>query len=263
MSLPAFSHQPETTREEPRLRIVPEYQPAPRRRRPNVVPLLLILALIVGGVSVFAWQHGQVSSKARALTTANRQLSVLAGTMAGLQQQAASLQGRVAAAAATEARLNAQIDTLLARGKASTAQISSLRGQLTTAQGQLTTAQDQLAWTQQQLLTMAGPALADGRYVGEMRAASAHSTPARVAMWVTSTFAGTAIANPGWRLLAVSTDLKLRLLGWMGTTRVLSFGTFARMFNSGYAQNAPLRTIPYWITVHAGTVTAAGEYRAP
>ena len=253
----------------------------------------VLLATVAG---VYLWQHGQVRDRQSDLNQSRQQLTTtqqeftrtqqqltstlgrltatqhragaLRAEASGLHQQVLRLLDNLAAVSAARNGLAAQLSNvragnseLVARLQAVSARRDRLASRLEATRRQLTEVQARLQAAESRLLTLTGPALADGHYVGKLFAV-ANTAPQRLPIRVFATIKGDSTAQPGWRVLEVAPDTKVRLTTLRGVgPRTMTFAWFAHVFNSGVPQNASVHGTQYSVTLESGLLTAIGEHR--
>jgi hypothetical protein len=238
--------------------VVPVERTAPRpsivrnRRRPIALPAALILvAALIGGASVFAWDR------------------------------TGSRDGSDALASAIDARNEA-----LATAETLSDRVDGLQDGLARAQAQATNLEEHLAATQAELLAMAGPALDDGRYFGALIAIGANQRPPRLVIdlqqWFTEQAATDAAIedgviepgeiipnafyirneNPRWRIVEVHPTTQVALTvypyGQVDDPQIVSFQRFSELAPGWSGPGEP-----YWITVEDRRVVAIEQQYIP
>jgi hypothetical protein len=283
---------------EPPLRLVEPEQPRTPTRRFGLVAwvaTVAAVAMLVSGLGIYLWQHGQVTDlradntalqaqlrttegqlttvqqkltdvNAR-LTFSRRQVADLRAESSALREQALGLEQRLATVTARRDALADLLSTVKADKQALarelvdvTAERDSLAAQLADTKAQLASTEADLQAANERLLVLAGPALADGRYTGWVFAA-ANSDPPRLAFRVASTVESTEVAHAGWRVLEVAPGTTAQFITWRNLgPRTVDYQWFAHVINSSDPLDASMRgDTQYWIDVNDGHVTALGE----
>jgi outer membrane murein-binding lipoprotein Lpp len=195
-------------------------------------------------------------------------------------------QGQDESAATSQAI--AERDDALADVATLSAQVDELEAELAAAIGDVEVAQQELADAQARLDAMLGPALPDGRHIGYLVAVGAAQEPPRlvidVVQWFTDEAANQAAAedgalapdqtqvengyyirneNPQWRILeidpAATVALTVYPYGDPSAPRDVSLARFGEIFG----EDAPLASLPYWITMRDGIVTGIEQQFIP
>jgi hypothetical protein len=235
--------------------ISPEAPSVRDRRRPIVVAVAMILvAALIGGVSVFAWDRTGSRDQAEALATAIEARDEALATAATLSDRVEGLQGRSVQVRARARKL-----------------------------------EEDVAATRAELLAMLGPALDYGRYFGALIAVGATQEPPRllidIEQWFTDQEAIDAAIedgviepgeiipngyyirneNPRWRTVEIdpTTGVTLKTYPFADPSRptTITLREFDELFSS--YEGRLLRMSPYWITVEDGTVVAIEEQFIP
>jgi outer membrane murein-binding lipoprotein Lpp len=199
-----------------------------------------------------------------------------------LWQDAGSDEGEAAAQAVAER------DDALAEVETLTARVNELEGELAAATGDVEAAQEELSDAQARLDAMLGPALADGEHIGYLVAVGPAQQPPRlvidVVQWFTDEAANQAAAedgalapgqtqvengyyirneNPQWRIIeidpAASVTLTVYPYGDPSAPRDVNLTRFGEIL----AEDAPMASVPYWITMRDGIVTAIEQQFIP
>jgi hypothetical protein len=222
----------------------------PRRSIALVATLMLVAGLLGGGL-VFAWERiggGQERSPANAIAERDAAL------------------GEVAT-------LSDRVDGLGARLTAASARTTDLEGEVLDAQ--------------RQLLALVGPALPDGKHFGHLFAVGAAQTPPRLVIdieqWFTDQAAvdaaiedGVSVdpgingyyirnVNPRWRTIeidpAATVSLATYPYGDPSDPTVVSLKRFGKLFSS--YDGRLLQYSPFWITVEDAHIVAIEEQFIP
>jgi hypothetical protein len=230
----------------------PQARSARDPRRPIVLTVAIILvAALIGGVSVFAWDRTGSRDPADALANA------------------------------IEAR-----DEALATAATLSDRVEGLRGQLLAADAQAEKLEGNVAASRAERLAMLGPALDDGRYFGALIAVGATQKPPRLVIdieqWFTDDAARDAALedglppwdagtggfyirneNPRWRTIEIDPAAKVSVstsVQYPTDRSVVSLSRFAELFRS---YEGFLESSPYWITMRDGKVVAIEEQYIP
>lgn len=223
------------------------------RKRPIARTVaLIVVAALIGGALVFAWDRTGSRDRSGALAVAVTQRDAAQDQVAVLNDRVEELQGRL-----TET-------SDLATG---------LEGRASAARAEL--------------LAMLGPALPDGRHFGEIYAVGHNQNPPRLVIdieqWFTDQAAvDAAIAdginldpgingyyirneNPRWRTIKIdpATGVTLKTYPFADPSQptTITLGEFGALFTSYEGRLLPLS--PYWITVVNGTIVAIEEQFIP
>jgi len=223
------------------------------RRRPIALTgALILVAALIGGASVFAWDR------------------------TGSRDQTAAL------ASAIEARNEA-----LATAATLSDRLDALRDRLAKAQARATDLDGEVAATRTELLAMLGPALPDGKHFGELYAVGAGQDPPRLVIdieqWFTDQAAVDAAiedgitvdpgingyyirnGNPRWRTVEIDPAARITLTSYPygdpTDPREYSLDDFGDLFYS--FNEMPLHAWPYWVTVKDGKVVAIDQQFIP
>ena len=218
------------------------------RKRPfSLTTALIVVAALIGGVSVFAWDRTGSRDPSDALADAI-----------------------------------AQRDAALDKVAVMTDRIGDLRGSLTEARDQATALEGRVSVTQAELTSMLGPALPDGRHLGALIAVGADQEPPRLVIdieqWFTDQAAFDAAeedgvvldhpyyirnTNPRWRTIAIDPAATVSLipLGSRPYSTDVNLSRFGELFSS--YEGRDLRSSPYWITIEDGKVVAIEEELIP
>ena len=208
---------------------------------------MILVAALIGGASVFAWDRTGSRDRQDAL------------------------------ASAIDARNEA-----LATAETLSDRVDGLQDELARAQAQATNLEDRLAATQAELLAMVGPALDDGRYFGALIAVGATQRPPRLVIdlqqWFTDQEAIAAAIedgviepgeiipndyyirneNPRWRTIEIDPAAKVSLTvypyGQIDDPQIVSLERFADL-SLGWSE--------YWITMEHGRVVAIEQQFIP
>jgi hypothetical protein len=223
------------------------------RRRPIALTgALILVAALIGGVSIFAWDRtgsrDQNDELASAIDTRNRALAT-----------AATLSDRV----------------------------EELRDRLAKAQARATSLESEVAATQAELLAMLGPALPDGMHFGELYAVGANQDPPRLVIdieqWFTDQAAVDAAiedgitvdpgingyyirnAEPRWRTVEIDPGARVTITSYPygdpTDPREYSLDDFGDLFYS--FNEMPLHAWPYWVTVKDEQIVAIEQQFIP
>lgn len=225
-------------------------RPSIVRNRRSPIPLtaaLILVAALIGGAFVFAWDRTGPRDRNDALASA--------------------IDARNEALA-TAATLSDRVD--------------ELQEGLGRTQAQTTNLEDRLAATQSELLAMVGPALDDGRYLGALIALGATQEPPRLVIdlqrWFTDQEAIAAAIedgviepgeivpngyyirneNPRWRTIeidpAATVSLTVYPYGQIDDPQIVSLERFAEL-SPGWSE--------YWVTMEDGKVVAIEQQFIP
>jgi hypothetical protein len=238
-----------------------------------VVSIVSILAIVATGVGVFAWQHGQLVDQQR---TSSQFSATQQVQLATAQARTAALSDRIAVTekALSEAHAHAGV----------------LHQHLTDLQDQLRSATAATAAAQAQLATVAGPPIADGRYLAFIHAVGATQHPPLLVVDVAQWFEGAAAdraaqkdgvipagqsmpndyyirnASPAWRTLPVAPQPRVSMTTWhqgaLGWSRV-SLGRLQTALTMPSPRYAGLAQCPFWIRVQGGQVTGIHQQYTP
>jgi hypothetical protein len=248
-------------------------------RRPDgrlttlVVAIVSVLAILATGVAVYAWQHDQLVSQQRA---SSQSATVVQKQLTKAQARITALSGKIAV---TQKALSA------AQGYA-----SALHQRLTDLRDQLSSATAATAAAQAQLATVAGPPIADGRYLAFIHAVGATQHPPLLVVDVAQWFEGGAAdraaqkdgviptgqsvpndyyirnASPVWRTLPVGAQPRVSMITWhhgaLGWSRV-SLGRLQTAFTAPSPRYAGLAQCPFWIRIDGGQVTGIHQQYTP
>ena len=223
------------------------------RRRPIVLTVVMILvAALIGGASVFVWDRTGSRDRNDALANATEARDEAVAMASTLSDRVAGLQRRLLAA-------DSRADTLAADAAAARAALLAVRG----------------------------PALDDGRHFGELIAVGATQEPPRlvidVEQWFTDQEAVDAAIEDGvtvdpgingyyirnedlrWRIIVIdpATGVTLKTYPFADPSQptTITLREFGELFSSFEGRLLPLS--PYWITVEDGTVVAIEEQFIP
>jgi len=219
------------------------------RRRPIALTgALILVAALIGGASVFAWDRTGSRDRNDALPNAVAQRDAAQDQVAVLSERLGDLRGRL-----TEARDRA----------------TALEGRLSAAQAEF--------------LAMLGPALPDGKHFGEIYAVGPNQNPPRLVIdieqWFTDQAAFDAAEedgvvldhhpyyirneNPRWRTIEIAPAATVSLIpyGDRSYSTVVNLSRFGELFSS--YEGRLLRLSPYWITMEDGKVVAIEEQLIP
>jgi hypothetical protein len=212
-------------------------------RRPITLTIaLIVVAALIGGASVFAWDR-----------TGSRDPS---GALADAVAQRDAAQDQVVVM---------------------TDRLGDLRGSLTEARDRATVLEGRVSATEAELLAMLGPALPDGKHLGELFAVGADQEPPRLVIdieqWFTDQAAFDAAEEDGafldhpyyirnadtrWRTIEIDPSTKVSLepfqmAGYVspGTISLSRFGELYYSYEGDF-----LRYAPFWITVDDGKIVA-------
>jgi len=241
----------------PRISVTRHTRPTHRehRNRPTALTLaLIIVAGILGGVSVFAWDRTGSRNGSGALEDAMTQRDAALGELA---------------------TLNGRLD--------------GLRAGLTAARAEATALRDAVAQAEAELVSMLGPALDDGRYFGSLIALGAIQKPPRllidIEQWFTDQEAIAAAIedgviapgeiipngyyirneNPRWRTIEIdpATGVTLKTYPFADPSQptTIALDEFGELFSAYEGRFLP--SSPYWIAVEDGTVVAIEEQFIP
>ena len=218
------------------------------RKRPiALTAALFLVAALIGGIAVFAWDR----------TGSRDRSDALAGVIDARNE-----------ALATAETLSDQVD--------------GLQDELARAQARATNLEDRLAVTRAELMAMVGPALDDGRYFGALIALGATQRPPRLVIdiqqWFTDQEAIAAAIedgviepgeiipngyyirneNPRWRTIEIDPAAKVSLTvypyGQIDDPQIVSLERFADL-SLGWSE--------YWITMERGRVVAIEQQFIP
>ncbi|MGH2640371.1 MAG: hypothetical protein ACRDGO_01590 [Actinomycetota bacterium] len=206
-----------------------------------------LLAALVGGGSVFAWDRSGGRDQTSAFEDAIAQRDTALGEVATLKD-----------------RLN------------------DLRSRLTEARAEATALEEMVAIAEEELVSMLGPALPDGKHLGELLAIGANQEPPRLVIdieqWFTDQAAFDAAeedgvfldhpyyirnGSPRWRTIAIDPAATVSLIpfGDRPYSTDVNLGRFGELFSS--YEGRLLRLSPYWITIEDGKVVAIEEQLIP
>ena len=219
----------------------------PRSRSISLTSVLFLIAAIIGGASVFAWDRSGSRDRTEALVKAIDERDEALATTATL-----------------------------------TARVARLRDELVQAQARVTDLAEEVAAAQAELLTVAGPPLDDGRYFGALIALGATQKPPRlvidVQQWFTDDEAIAAAIedgviepgeivpngyyirneNPRWRTIeidpAASVSLTVYPHGEVDDPEIVSLERFADL---------SLEWSEYWIVVEDDMIVAVVQQFIP
>ena len=214
------------------------------RRRPIARTVaLIVVAGLIGGALVFAWDRTASPDQSGALADAVAQRDTA-------QDQVAVLTDR----------------------------LEGLRSSLTEVRDQATDLEGRLSATQAELVSMIGPALPDGKHFGALIAVGAAQEPPRlmidIEQWYTDQAAFDAAEkdgvfldhpyyirneNPRWRTIEVDPAATVSLipLGSRSYQTDVNLSEFGELFSS--YEGRDLQWSPYWITMEDGKVVAIEE----
>ncbi|MDP9226419.1 MAG: hypothetical protein M3P18_21790 [Actinomycetota bacterium] len=261
------------------LRVVPEHVPTGGLGRPwrmILFSVFTVIAIVGTGVGVYAWQHGQVIDQRAAVERALE-------TGSALQARLTTAQNRVADLAAQVVAVQKQLTG--ARDRA-----GILRQRVADLHDQLQAATAASAAAQSQLLEVAGPPIADGRYLAFIEAIGANQTPPLIVIDVAQWFEGKAAdraarkdgiippgqhfpndyyirnASPAWRTLQIAPEPRVSMLTWhdgaLGWSRV-TLGRLATAFTSPNARHAGTNMSPFWVRIEGGLVSGIHQQYTP
>jgi hypothetical protein len=211
-----------------------------------------VVAALIGGASVFAWDRTGSRDRSDAL------------------------------ASAIDARNEA-----IATAAILTDRVDGLRDTLANARARATDLENDVAAARVELLAMLGPALPDGKYFGELYAIGANQDPPRLVIdieqWFTDQAAVDAAiedgitvdpgingyyirnANPRWRTVEIDPTAKITLTSYPygdpTDPREYSLDDFGDLFYS--FNEMPLHAWPYWVSVKDGKVVAIEQQFIP
>jgi hypothetical protein len=220
------------------------------RRLASVVVLILVGMLASGG-GVYLWQNAQVRDQRAVIAAALEQRNAARGDVAALIARLTDVQTKLAASRSA--------------------------------------ARKGLAKLQARFDAMVGPTLANGKYVGMIKAIGSDQRPPRLLFDVEQLFAGAAAdraatedgamppgethipndiyirnANPQWRMIPMDPASKVALVsypfGQIDGPRIVSLEVFSSLYSSG---RGFLSSFPYWITVRKGTIVAIDQQFVP
>jgi hypothetical protein len=233
--------------------ISPEVPSVRDGRRPFVLTVVMIVvAALIGGASVFAWDRTGSRDPADALSNAIEARDEALATAATLSDRVEGLQDALLAANVRAGKLEADV-----------------------------------AATRAELLAMLGPALDDGRYFGALIAVGATQEPPRLVIdieqWFTDQAAvdaaiedGVSVdpgingyyirnVNPRWRTIeidpAATVSLATYPYGDPSDPTVVSLKRFGKLFSS--YDGRLLQYSPFWITVEDAHIVAIEEQFIP
>ena len=212
-----------------------EPAPEPSGFSPIVLALAVLLAIVITAAVVATWKSPQISDAQQAATSASNDLAASQREVAALETQVAALEAERDRlredVAQTQARLEhvvlqagglegnvgalqATIDDLTGRLRTSNHDLRAVTAALERAQADLVDSRGQRSSAHQRGVVAAGPALANGRYVGWIEGIDTSSAPWRLAMRVTARSKGAPLANPGWRVFVVAPRALVNLTTW-------------------------------------------------
>jgi hypothetical protein len=231
---------------------------------------LVLVAAMVAGVSAFLVQERRLASVRRELSGAETVVVDLGGRTATLEESLRVARDRIWVVGQARDGLQTRVRGLerrLTKTRGRIALLREAREELLTRGAELrqevSRAEGRLAVARYRMVTLIGPRLPDGQFVGRLRAVAPHQDPPRIAMHLRSDLRGEPLDAPGWRLVAVDPGTMVRLTTGRGSgSKDAALVEFARGFNGGGRWNAHLRRSLYWITVEDGLVTEIGQYRA-
>jgi hypothetical protein len=216
------------------------------RNRPIALTLaLILLAALIGGGSVFAWDHTGGRDQSRALEDAIAQRDAALG-------EAATLNDR----------------------------LNDLRSRLTEATAEATALEDTVAAAEAELVSMLGPALPDGKHFGALIAIGVNQEPPRLVIdieqWFTDQAAVDAAIedgitvdpgingyyirneNPRWRTIEIDPAATVSLTVYpyrqIDEPQIVSLERFADL---------AIDWSEYWITIEDGKVVAIEQQYIP
>jgi hypothetical protein len=278
---PAQPWSPDHERHTRHLRVVSSDERAPAGRSFSlIVAVIALISALVAGVVVYAWQHPKVNDAQASADAAQASLAAAQAAQSGLEQQVATLTDQLNATDVKTERLITRTTALAERVHRQQVHIQDLQAQVTSQEqanaaleDQLATTQDRLANTKAELaatqdrwataharaLELAGPALADGKYVSRFEGIDAAATP-HLAADVTGRADGSALASPGWRVFTVDPSTQVTLKTWKGGHTV-SLSEFERIFDGTAPWNAAMRDVRYTIRISGSEVVAITERR--
>jgi hypothetical protein len=205
--------------------------------------VFILLAALIGGVSVFAWDRTGGRDQTDGLEDAIAQRDAALGEVATLNDR-----------------------------------LDSLRSMLTEARAEATALEGMVSAAETELASMRGPALPDGKHFGALIAVGANQEPPRLVIdieqWFTDQAAFDAAdedgvfldhpsyirnENPRWRTIEIDPAVRARVYLQTRTAlveRIVSLSRFAELFNryDGVPESSP-----YWITTKDGKVVAIEE----
>ena len=214
-----------------------------RRRAISLSVVFILVAALIGGASVFAWDRTGDGDQTEGLEDAIAQRDAALGEVATLNH-----------------RLN------------------GLRSRLTEARAEATALQDAIAAAEAELVSMLGPALPDGKRFGALIAVGANQEPPRLVIDIEQYFTDQAAfdaaeedgvfldhpdyirnENPRWRTIEIDPAATVSLIpfGARSYPTVVNLSGFGELFSS--YEGRDLRLSPYWITIEAGKVVAIEE----
>ena len=219
------------------------------RRRPIALTgVLILVAALIGGASIFAWDRTGERDRSGALADAVAQRDAA-------QDQVAVLTDR----------------------------LGGLRSSLTEVRDEATVLGGRLSAAQAELLAMLGPALPDGKQFGALIAVGADQKPPRLVVdieqWFTNQAAFDAAEedgvvldyhpyyirneNPRWRAIEIAPAATVSLIpyGDRSYSTGVNLSRFGELFSS--YEGRLLRLSPYWITMEDGKVVAIEEQLIP
>jgi hypothetical protein len=210
--------------------------------------VFILLAALIGGASVFAWDRTGGRDQTDGLEDAIAQRDAALGEVATLNDRLNGLRPRL-----TEAR----------------AEATALEGRVSAAEAELA--------------SMRGPALLDGKHFGALIAVGANQKPPRLVIdieqWFTDQAAFDAAEedgvvldhhpyyirneNPRWRTIEIAPAATVSLIAYgdRSYSTLVNLSRFGELFSS--YEGRLLRLSPYWITMEDAKVVAIEEQLIP
>jgi uncharacterized protein YlxW (UPF0749 family) len=274
---------PKTHEARPRhLRVVTSDERVPKGRSfAALATVIALVAALASGAAVYAWQHPQVEDAQTAAVAATAELTAAQQTQARLEQRVADLSAQLDATGTRTQRLTTRIDALVQRAERQQAKIDELQTQLTSSEqanaalagelaatetkladtrAELSATQEQIAATHARALELAGPRLADGKYVAALEGIDA-TAPSRLAANVTAHADGAALNASGWRVFTVAPGTDVSLKTWKDAPTTVSVDEFEHIFDGAAAWNAEMRDARYVLRISNDEVVAITEQR--
>lgn len=261
------------------LRIASEHVPPRRPRtawRRTLVSTIAVIAMLAVGTGVYTWQHAEVQ---------NQQASAAAAIAArsALEAQVSREQARVM-------DLNARITEVQEQLTDARTRAAGLRQRTGDQRDQLQASAAAAAAVQTQLEKLAGPPIADGRFLAFIKAVGANQTPPVVVIDTAQWFEGRAAdraahldgiippgthmpndyyirnASPAWRTLQVGPEPRISMLTWhngaLGWQRV-TLGRLATAFTTPSVRDVGTNLAPFWVRIEGGSVIGIHQQYTP
>jgi uncharacterized protein YlxW (UPF0749 family) len=258
-----------------------EVEPGPSGFSPVVVELAVLLAIVITAAVVAAWKSPQIDDAQQTASQTSAELAASQQHVHALETQVASLEAErdrlhgdiaqiqarlehvVLQAGGLEGdvgSLRSNVADLTAKLRAANHDLRSVTAALDRAQAELADTRGQRSAAHQRGVVAAGPALADGRYLGSIVGIDTSRAPWRLAMRVTARSTGVPLANPGWRVFVVAPFASVTLTTWRdGRTVNLRPWQFEKVFDGAAPSSGKLRSARYWIRLGRGRVISFGD----